>query len=162
MNLKLRHLILALGSLLATATSLAAPPADIPPGGNPPPMAGPRHEPMPPFLRGVTLTEQQRDKIFEIVYEQLPAIRTREKEMQQAGEALMKLPLAAEFDDIKAKALADTIARATADIALNRARTDAKIYRLLTPEQRKQVGSAPRSHEHTGQAGEPCGEPPRR
>lgn len=151
MNRKLHHLILALGGLLATTASLAGPPADMPPGGNPPPMSGPRHEPMPPFLRGVTLTDEQRDRIFEIMHAQVPSLRAREKEMQQAGEALMKLPLAAEFDDIKAKSLADAIARATADIALSRARNDAKIYRLLTPEQRKQVG-APTPRER-------CGEP---
>jgi periplasmic protein CpxP/Spy len=162
MKHKLRHLTFAV-SLVLAASCFASPPMEPPPpGGNPPPMADPRHEPVPPWLRGVTLTEEQHDNIFEIMHAQLPAFRAREKELQHAGDALMKLPLNAEFDDIKAKSLADAIARTTADIALSRTRNDAKIYRLLTPDQRKQVGNVPRPQERAGQAGEPCGETPRR
>lgn len=165
MQSKLRHLTLAVGVLLASSATFAGQAMEPPPDGNPPPpMAGHRSEPLPPFLRGVTLSEEQRDKIFEIMYAQMPAMRTREKELQQAGDTLMKLPLGPEFDDLKAKSLSDAIGRASADIALNRARADAKIYRLLTPEQRKQVGSgASRQSERRSHLGEPCGnEPPRR
>jgi periplasmic protein CpxP/Spy len=158
-----RNLLAGCALALAATAASAAPPADLPPGGPmPSPMMEPGREPIPPFLHGVSLSEDQRDKLFEIMHAQIPALRAREKELRQAHEGLLKLSLNSEFDDVKAKSLADAIARATADIALSRARNDAKIYRLLTPEQRKQVGSVPRPQERAAQAGEPCGEPPRR
>jgi Spy/CpxP family protein refolding chaperone len=153
----LRNLLAGCTLALAATAAFAAPPADLPPGGPmPPPMMGAGREPMPPFLRGVTLTEEQRDKLFEIMHAQMPALRNREKELRQSHEGLLKLSLNGEFDDLKAKALADAGARAMAEIALMRARLDHKIYRLLTPEQRKQIDNPrPRDAEH-------CGEPPRR
>lgn len=152
-----RNLLAACALALTATAAFAAPPADLPPGGPiPPPMLGPGREPMPPFLHGIALTEEQRDKMFEIMHAQIPALRTREKELRQSHEALLKLSLSGEFDDVKAKALADAGARAMAEMALTRARLDHKVYRLLTPEQRKQLDSLrPRDAEH-------CGEPPRR
>jgi Spy/CpxP family protein refolding chaperone len=139
---------------LAATLAFAAPPADILPGGPmPPPMMGPGHEPMPPFLHGVTLTDEQRDKMFEIMYAQIPALRARERELRLSHESLTRLSRSSEFDDVKAKALADAGARAMAEIALTRARLDHKVYRLLTPEQRKQIDN-PRPRD-----AEPCGEP---
>jgi Spy/CpxP family protein refolding chaperone len=138
--------------LAGCALALAATAASA----EPPPMLGPGHEPTPPFLHGVTLTEEQRDKVFEIMHAQMPGLRAREKELRQSHEALARLSLSVEFDDLKAKALADAGARTMAEIALTRARLDHKVYRLLTPEQRKQVDN-PRPRDMNG-----CGEPPRR
>ncbi|MBI4996321.1 MAG: Spy/CpxP family protein refolding chaperone [Rhodocyclales bacterium] len=152
-----RNLLAGCALTLAAVPTFAAPPADMPPGQMPPPpMMGPGREPMPPFLHDVVLTEEQRDKLFEIMHAQMPAMRAREKELRQSHEALHKLSQNSEFDDVKARALADAGARALAEIALTRARVDHKIYRLLTPEQRKQIDAPrPRDAEH-------CGEPPRR
>jgi periplasmic protein CpxP/Spy len=153
MTPRLRHLIAGLGLALATATSFAAPAMDMPLGGKPPPPIGPCHEPVPPFLHGVALTEDQRDKVFEITYAQMPNLRAREKEIRRAHEGLIKLSLSTEFDDIKAKALANASAEAMSDVTLIHARLDNKIFGLLTPEQRKQIeGSRAREEEH-------CGEP---
>jgi periplasmic protein CpxP/Spy len=152
-----RNLLAGCALALAASAAFAAPPADLPPGGPmPPPMMGPGREPMPPFLHGVTLTEEQRDKMFEIMYEQIPALRSRERELRQSHESLTRLSRSSEFDDVKAKALADAGARAMMEISLTRARLDHKVYRLLTPEQRKQIDN-PRPRD-----AEPCGEPPRR
>lgn len=156
MTARPRPSLAALALLAATATAFAAPPTDMPPGGHRPPMMAPGHEPPPPIPPGVVLTEAQQDKIFEIMHTQAPARHAREKELAQALDGLRKLALADEFDDIKAKALADAAARAQAELALIRARTDYKIQRLLTAEQRKQA-QAPRPR-----GGEHCGEPSRR
>lgn len=155
MTARPRPSLAALALIAATATAFAAPPSDMPPSGHRPPMMAPGHEP-PPIPPGVVLTEAQHDKIFEIMHAQAPARHAREKELAQALDGLRKLALADEFDDIKAKALADAAARAQAELALTRARTDYKIQRLLTTEQRKQA-QAPRPRD-----GEHCGEPPRR
>ena len=138
-----RHLLAGCALALAATATFAAPP----------PMMGPDQEPTPPFLHGVSLTEEQRDKMFEIMHAQMPGLRAREKELRQAHEALLRVSLSGEFDDIKAKSLADAGARAMAEIALTRARLDHKVYRLLTSEQRKQIDN-PHPRDADG-----CGEP---
>jgi periplasmic protein CpxP/Spy len=147
---------LALASLAASAQ--ATPPMDQPYGNPPPPMMNgePGREPMPPFLHGIKLTDEQRDKVFDLMHAQVPAMRSREKELQQSRESLHKLALTSEFDDMKAKLLAESGARIMAEIALMHARTDYQIYRLLTTEQRRQIADR--------QTREPreCGEQPPR
>jgi Spy/CpxP family protein refolding chaperone len=137
-----RPLLLAVGLALAGAAH-AAPPMGMPDGNPPPPPmimhGGPDHAPLPPFLHGIKLTDAQLDKLFEIMHAQAPNLRAREKELRQSHEALIKLSLNDEFDDGKAKALADAGARAMSEIALMRARIDYQAYRQLTPEQRKQL-----------------------
>jgi periplasmic protein CpxP/Spy len=151
-----RPLLLAIGLALATAAH-AAPPMGMPDGNPPPPPmmmhGGPDHEPLPPFLHGIKLTDAQLDKLFEIMHAQAPNLRAREKEIQQTREGLMKLSQSNEFDDAKAKLLSDAAGRAVAEISLLHARADNQIFRLLTSEQRKQLGSDRRA------GGEPCGEP---
>jgi Spy/CpxP family protein refolding chaperone len=153
------RLLCAVGLTLASiaASAQATPPMDQPYGNPPPPMMNgePGREPMPPFLHGIKLTDEQRDKVFDIMHAQVPTMRSREKELQQSRESLHKLALANEFDDLKAKLLAESGARIMAEIALMHARTDYQIYRLLTAEQRRQV-----TDRQTREARE-CGEPPR-
>jgi Spy/CpxP family protein refolding chaperone len=153
------HLLCAVGLTLASiaTNAQALPPMDQPYGAPPPPMMNgePGREPLPPFLHGIKLTDEQRDKVFDIMHAQVPTMRSREKELQQSRESLHKLALANEFDDLKAKLLAESGARIMAEIALMHARTDAQIYRLLTAEQRRQV-----TDRQSREARE-CGEPPR-
>jgi periplasmic protein CpxP/Spy len=151
-----RSMLLAIGLTLTTAAH-AAPPMGMPDGNPPPPPmmmhGGPDHEPLPPFLHGIKLTDAQLDKLFEIMHAQAPNLRAREKELQQTREGLIKLSQSNEFDDAKAKLLSDAAGRAMAEIGLLHARTDYQIFRLLTTEQRKQIGTARRTD------GERCGEP---
>lgn len=92
-----------------------------------------------PFLRGLSLSDAQQDKVFEIMHAQAPALRLREREVRQSREALFALARSERFDDAKATALADTGARAASQIALMRARSAAAVWQVLTPEQRKQA-----------------------
>ena len=141
MNTPFLHLVAGLSMTLATCGAMAMPPMHMPPTGHEPPESVRmiEHEPHVPWLRGITLTDEQQDKIFNLLHAQQPTMRAKEKELRQAGEALMKLAISPDFDESKARTLADTMARASADLALNRARTDANIYRLLSAEQRKQL-----------------------
>ena len=92
-----------------------------------------------PFLRGLSLSDAQQDKVFEIMHAQAPALRLRGREVRQSREALFALARSERFDDAKATALADTGARAASQIALMRARSAAAVWQVLTPEQRKQA-----------------------
>lgn len=128
---------------LADGPGKAGGPADHPPGhggpGGPsgPPCAGESGDLVPPFLHGIALSDTQRDKIFGIVYAQTPSLRDKEKEVRRTAIALRELALSTQYDEAKARSLADANAKAGADIALLRARSTSAIYQLLTTEQRK-------------------------
>lgn len=93
----------------------------------------------PPFLRGIELTDEQNDKIFAIMHQQEPLLRDQAKAAHKAHEALHKLASSGQYEEAKAKTLAESGARAMAEIALLHARADQQIHALLTPEQRKRA-----------------------
>jgi len=90
-------------------------------------------------LRSVNLSEAQRDKVFEIMHAQAPAMRERAKAEQKANEELRKLAAAPDYSEAKARALSESIGKAAADAALARVKVDRQIAEVLTPEQRKQL-----------------------
>lgn len=94
---------------------------------------------MPPFLRGLDLTEAQRDQIFEIMHAQAPNVRQKSKVARAAHEALRDLAMSAQYDEGRARALATEEAKATADLTLMRVSSEHQIFALLTPGQRKSV-----------------------
>jgi len=119
----------------------------------PPPMAGlflppqppgsllPGDEALPPFLHGLSLSEEQRDQLFAIHHEQVPLLREKAKAARKAMEALHVLAVAPGYDDAKAQSLAENGARAIAEIALMLARSDRQSYELLNETQRKQAAA---------------------
>lgn len=54
-------------------------------------------------------------------------------------QELKQLSQAPQFDESKAKAVADKLANLEKEGVLNRARTESKVLALLTPEQREQA-----------------------
>lgn len=93
----------------------------------------------PPFLRGIDLTEEQRDKIFEITYAQIPVHRTFRKEMHKLQQQMHELPLSADYDAGKMKKLVDAQTKLQGEHMLKMADAHNKIYKLLTDEQRKEL-----------------------
>ena len=98
---------------------------------------GHRHEGMKRMLRGLDLSEAQRDQIFEIRHAQAPAMRAQMKTLHAARKDLRELALAPQYDAAKARASADALAGATSQLALMRIDTMRKVLAVLTPEQRK-------------------------
>jgi Spy/CpxP family protein refolding chaperone len=94
---------------------------------------------LPPFLHGLELTEAQQDKVFTILYAEIPYLREQGKAARKAHEALRALTQSAQYDDARAAALAQAGAQAMANITLQHVRTEQKLLALLTPEQRKQL-----------------------
>ena len=135
-----RHALALLGCacIVSTAAMSAEPDREPSPGHM-------MHEqgPGPMFLRGVALDEAQQDKVFAIVHAQQPQLREQSKAARHAHEALRAMATSGQFDDAKASALAQTAAKAMAAMALQQARTDAQVYALLTPEQRRQAAERP-------------------
>ena len=91
------------------------------------------------MLHGLNLTEEQRDKVFAVWHAQAPQLRAKGKEARNARRELSALTLSDGYDDARATALAETLSRSTAEIALIRARSANEIYRVLGPEQRRQL-----------------------
>lgn len=112
-------------------------------------------------LRGVNLSEAQRDKVFEIMHAQAPAMRERAKAEQKANEELRKLAAAPDYSEARARALSEAIGKAAAESALARVKVDRQIADVLTPEQRKQLAEArAQADVPRGPAGEGRNPPP--
>jgi Spy/CpxP family protein refolding chaperone len=95
--------------------------------------------PLPPYLPGLALTEAQKDKIFTITYAQIPKLRDTEKQKHETMKALKKLTNSDMYDEAKAQSLAIKLASLDKELILLRVGTDAKIYALLTVEQKQKV-----------------------
>jgi len=91
------------------------------------------------MLRGLDLTEAQRDQVFRIFYDQAPAVRERMKAVRSAREDLRKAAAAPSFDSVRVRQLADAAGKAQADAAYARAETMSRVLAVLTPEQRTRL-----------------------
>ncbi|MDE2202876.1 MAG: Spy/CpxP family protein refolding chaperone [Burkholderiaceae bacterium] len=98
------------------------------------------------FLRGLNLTEAQRDKIFAIEYAQMPEAREQRKAIDHARRDLRAMVVSGQYDEARAHALTDALGRAVAREAQLRAQAGVKIMQVLTPEQRRQVGEREAAH----------------
>jgi len=156
MNAQLALKRIALTTLLALALPAAGhampppPDSDRMAGSGPhgmPPFAMMAHGPdlpLPPFLRGLSLSEAQEDKIFDIFNDQAKLVRERMKTMEKTEAALMELTFAPDYDEAKVRGLIELQVQAMAELRLLRVRTDHLIWSMLTPEQRKQGERWPR------------------
>jgi len=131
------------------------------------PMAGPQFDPFPrgerawdvppPLLAGLTLTEEQQDRVFGILHAAAPAIREQAKAYRKAREALEDLTTTAQYGETRAKALVEASAKADGQLALLRARIERDIYLLLTPQQRVHMLEQRRERQARGGPGGPPG-----
>lgn len=116
---------------------------------------GPGPEKMPPHLRDLSLTEAQRDKVFEIMHGQAPAMRDKAKALHQAEGELRALAAGPDYNEGKARVLTEAVAKAMSEMTLARLKAERQVYEILTPEQRKQMLEARPSGEPSGgRAGE--------
>jgi len=91
------------------------------------------------MLRGLDLTEAQRDQIFKIHHDQAPAMREQMKQVRHAREDLMKSASADRFDETHARQAADALGKAVSAMAVMRAQTMNRVRAILTPEQRTRM-----------------------
>ena len=103
---------------------------------------GKRGEMGPHYLRGLNLSEAQRDKVFEIMHGQAPLMRDKAKAQQKVEDDLRKLAAAPDYSEAKARGLGEALGKSVAEMALARAKTDRQIFEILTPEQRRQLAES--------------------
>ena len=98
------------------------------------------------MMRGLNLTDAQRDQVFSIFHEQAPAFHEQMKQVRSARLALMQLAAADSFDDARARQAADAEAKALSGLALLRAQTVHRVREILTPEQRSRLDQLAQRH----------------
>lgn len=91
------------------------------------------------MLRGLDLTQEQRDKLFELRHAQAPKVRELGKTLRTSRKELRELSMSDSFDEAKAKQLADSASQAGAEMALLRAQLQNETFKVLTPEQREKL-----------------------
>lgn len=99
-------------------------------------MGGPGRGPMG-MLRGLNLSEEQRDKVFALMHGQVPAMREKGKELAKAREALRGAGMTTAYDAAKVAQLAAAQGKVIADMIVMRTETFNKVFALLTPEQQR-------------------------
>jgi Spy/CpxP family protein refolding chaperone len=112
------------------------------PWGPPPGIEHGMDAPMPPYLQGLSLSDEQQDRIFDLLHGQAPEVRQLARSLQKTHSQLRDLGFADNYDEAAARALAVAHAKAESELALLRARTDHQILALLTAAQRQQVAAA--------------------
>jgi len=91
------------------------------------------------LLRGLDLTDEQRDKVFAVMHANAPAMREQGKILRATRSELSKLALSTQYDEAKARALTERAAQAMSTMGQLRARATNEIFRALTPEQQAKV-----------------------
>lgn len=109
-------------------------------------------------LRGLDLSDAQREQVRGIFKEQASAMRERMEIARKAHQELRAASLAPSFDGARARELADTAAKALADAAVLRAEAMSKVVALLTPEQRARLDERRAKREERRQRGEQRGQ----
>lgn len=142
--LPIKHIVTAaLLSLLAQygAAAQFMPPPDFPPHAGPEAMPTEASDRLPPFLRGLKLSDAQEDRIFDIFQEQARPVHERVRAIRNIERALIAMSLSEDYDEAKAGDLIEIQARAHAQLRLIKLKTERQIYALLTPEQFRQLSS---------------------
>lgn len=101
----------------------------------------------PRYLRGLNLTEEQRDQVFKLMHAQAPTVHAKMKELREARGNLEALTRAPNYDEAKVRALTDKAAGAMAELARIHARGEHDIYQMLSPEQRQQLNERQARHD---------------
>lgn len=96
---------------------------------------------MPPFLRGIDLTEAQQGKIKELTQKNFAEAQGKGEAMFKQHRALHDLVFAPKYNEAEAKRLANEIAQSQSEMMLNRVKLEQQIFATLTPEQQSKVSS---------------------
>lgn len=91
------------------------------------------------MLRGLDLTEAQRDQIFELKHAQVPKMREQMKVVRELHQQLRDAALSDAYDAARVKALTEQQAAAMAIMAQQRFADQHAVYQVLTPEQREKL-----------------------
>ncbi|MFK7966706.1 MAG: Spy/CpxP family protein refolding chaperone [Burkholderiaceae bacterium] len=87
------------------------------------------------MLKGLNLSEAQRDQIFEIRHANMPALREQRKEIRAARKALKALAVQGAVDQAQLQVQATALGEATAAMATLRVRSMEQVMGVLDEQQ---------------------------
>lgn len=90
------------------------------------------------FMRGIALTDEQRNAITQVIESQMPTIIAKSKSLESAHAMLREMAVNRQYNETLANALGQTIADNSAALALLQAEREYQVYAILTPEQARQ------------------------
>jgi Spy/CpxP family protein refolding chaperone len=96
-------------------------------------------EGLPPFLRGINLTQTQKDEIGALMKQEHARFESNHQQRNALMKALHALSNAQTFDEKQAEAIATKFANLEKDEFMNRAKNGHQVFLLLTPEQRQKA-----------------------
>jgi len=90
-------------------------------------------------LRGLELTEAQREQVRQLTVQYREQTRTLLERLQTAQEARRKAVEAIPFSEPQIRTAAQALAEVETELAVQQARLQADVYALLTPEQQSRL-----------------------
>lgn len=99
-------------------------------------------------LHRLNLSDEQQDKVFELMQSQMRQQHEAMRAGRKAHEELSQLTRAPGFDAARAKVLADQLGQYHAQQLLRQAQAESQLRALLTPEQRKALDEGAGQREH--------------
>jgi Spy/CpxP family protein refolding chaperone len=91
------------------------------------------------MLRGLNLSQEQKDQVFNLVHAQQPAMREKMKALHQARKEVRKITLSDNYDAARVRQIATAQSQTLIELGTMRADLEHKIYTLLTSEQKQQL-----------------------
>ncbi len=91
------------------------------------------------MLSRLDLSAAQRDKVFTLVYKQIPALRAKKIALRKGQQALHKATQSKNYDAQRIRTLADAQARTQSTLLVMHAELSHRVTAILTPKQRGQL-----------------------
>ena len=148
---RLKLMTAALGMALLATAAVAQEGPHGPHGG----FGGPGME-----FRGLDLTDAQKAQVKQIMSAERPAMKPLMQQEMQNHQQMTALVRSGSFEEGKAQAIATQEAQIHTQIAVERAKIDAQVYQLLTPEQKTKLAEREAKRAQWMQRGEQAGPPP--
>lgn len=103
------------------------------------PRPGFTQDELPPYLADLTLSEQQKATIKQIVNAKGEAMKTKMDEAFKLKMQIHNFPFSMDYSEDKVKALIAQATQSMAQAQLEKAQIDNAVYQVLTEEQREQL-----------------------
>jgi protein CpxP len=140
----IKRLVLCAGLAAALLGGTALATAQGPQGGPGAFGRGPRPGGPADFgLRGIDLTDAQREQVRAIMESNRAALEQTGKALREAQRAFVEATAGSAIDEAAVRTRSTAVANAMADEAILRAKVRAEVHALLTAEQLQQLQSRP-------------------
>jgi periplasmic protein CpxP/Spy len=111
-------------------------------------------------LRGLDLSDAQKAQVKQIMSAERPTLKPLMQQEKQDRQQMTALVRGGSFEEAKAMPIAAQEAQVHSQIAVERAKIEAQIYQLLTPEQKSKLAEREARRGQWAQQHAPAAEPP--